>query len=124
MKKILLVEDDPSTSQILTQILQVKGFTVISATTGTEGYEKAVSEQPNLILSDIMMPEMNGFQLTKKIKNSRATKSIPIILISALKKQQKESYAEDKEIIEPDAYITKPVQIPKLLEKINEFLTG
>jgi twitching motility two-component system response regulator PilH len=123
MKKILLVEDDPSTSTLLSQILQAKGFAVINAATGSEGYEKALSEQPDLILSDIMMPEMNGFQLTEKIKNTRATKSIPIILISALKEEQKESYAEDKEIIEPDAYILKPVQIPKLLEKINEYIT-
>ena len=83
MKKALIVEDHPDMVEILTLQLERLGFTVISASNGKEGVEKAIAEKPHLILMDIMMPVMDGREATRIIRSNKNTKNIPILAIYA-----------------------------------------
>jgi len=83
MAKILVIEDAKTESLVMNKILKSVGHTVINAENGTDGLSLTEKEQPDLVLSDIVMPEMDGFQVCRKIKRSPSTKHIPVILISS-----------------------------------------
>ena len=119
MKKALIVEDHPDILEILIQVLETLGFTIVSANTGIEGVEKAITEKPHLILMDIMMPRMNGQEATRLIRTNPETKNIPILAITALFKE-----SEQQDCIKAGCndYILKPFTPEKLLEKIQTVL--
>lgn len=83
-KKVLSIEDDAFLSSLVSGKLIESGFSVITAGTGHDGLSKAKSEQPNLILLDIMLPDMGGFEILEKLKSDPATSSIPVIILSNL----------------------------------------
>lgn len=83
MQKVLIVEDNADWRLLLTMIIKRMGYDVVSATTGTEGVRKALSELPNLILMDLGLPEMSGGDATARIKGEEATKNIPIVIQTA-----------------------------------------
>jgi len=118
--KILLVEDNEMNRDMLSRRLQRKGYEVITAVDGAQGLEMARSEAPQLILMDMSLPVMDGWEATRILKSNTETRSIPIIALTA------HAMAGDREkAIEAgvDDYDTKPVEFPRLLEKI-ELLTG
>jgi len=119
MKKALIVEDHPDILEILIQVLETLGFTIVSANTGIEGVEKAITEKPHLILMDIMMPRMNGLEATRLIRTNPETKNIPILAITAL---FRESELRDCIKAGCNDYILKPFTPEKLLEKIQTVL--
>jgi len=119
MAKILLVEDNEMNRDMLSRRLQRKGFEVVVAVDGQEGVDKATSDKPDLILMDMSLPVLDGWQATRKIKDDPATSSIPVIALTA------HAMSDDRQkTLEAgcDDYDTKPVELPRLLEKIQNQL--
>jgi CheY-like chemotaxis protein len=120
MAKLLLVEDNEYNRDMLVRRLNKKGFEVVIAVDGGEGVAKALSEKPDLILMDMHLPVLDGWEATKQIKDSAEARGIPIIALTA------DAMAGDKEkAMEAgcDDYDTKPIELPRLLEKINAQLS-
>ena len=121
MLTILVVEDNEMNRDMLSRRLRRKGFEVILAVDGAEGVAKAQSESPDLILMDMSLPVMDGWEATRQIKASDASASIPIIALTA------HAMAGDREKAMRagcDDYDTKPVQLTRLLSKIESALAG
>ena len=119
-KTILVIEDQEDNRRILRDLLTNSGFSVVEATTGLQGVEKAAELKPDLILMDIQLPGMDGYEATRRIKAQPALSAIPIIAVT--------SYAlsgDDVKAYEAgcDGYITKPFSPRELLAKVREFLT-
>lgn len=116
MPKLLLVEDNAFNRDILVRRLTKKGHDIVVAVDGGEGVAKALAEKPDLILMDMHLPILDGWEATKRIKESADTKTIPIIALTA------DAMAGDREkAMEAgcDDYDTKPIELPRLLEKIT-----
>lgn len=119
MKKILYVEDNEDNVYMLSRRLKRKGFEVIIAGDGVEGIEQARLEQPALILMDLSLPVMDGWEATRRIKANEETNSIPIIALSAHALQGEREKALDAGC---DDFDTKPVEFVRLMSKIEFFL--
>jgi CheY-like chemotaxis protein len=119
MPKILLVEDNEMNRDMLSRRLERKGFQVVFATDGVEGVGMAGTEQPDLILMDMNMPVLDGWEASRLIKTNPLTAAIPIIALTA------HAMAGDREktlAAGCDDYDTKPVEFQRLLEKITALL--
>jgi len=119
MPTILLVEDNELNRDMLSRRLTRKGYTVAVAVDGEEAVAKAAAESPSLILMDMNIPLIDGWEATRRIKAAPATSAVPIIALTA------HAMAGDREkALEAgcDEYETKPVEFPRLLEKIEAFL--
>ena len=119
MAKILIVEDNELNRDMLSRRLMRKGFEIVMAEDGQKGVEMSVSENPDLILMDLSLPVMDGWEATSTIKNSDETKEIPIIVLTA------HTMAGDREKAlnaGADEYDTKPIEFKRLLGKIKDFL--
>lgn len=119
MKKILLVEDNEMNRDMLSRRLVRNGFEVVMAVNGEQGVLMAQSERPDLILMDMSLPVVDGWEATRRVRASQTTSSIPIIALTA------HAMSGDREkAIEAgcDDYDTKPIEMPRLLEKINALL--
>ena len=117
--KILYVEDNPDNVYMLTRRLKKKGFDIILAEDGKQGVEMALSESPDLILMDLNLPIMDGWEATKYIKANEKGKDIPIIALSAHAMEEHRKSAIDAGC---DDYDTKPVDFKRLLSKISQFI--
>lgn len=114
--KILIVEDNEMNRDMLSRRLIKKGFEIIIAIDGEEGVKKTISEKPDLILMDMSLPVMDGWEATKKLKSNSDTSKIPIIALTA------HAMAQDKEkalAAGCDEYDTKPIDLNRLLSKIS-----
>ncbi len=118
-KVILVVEDEAKTMKLIRDLLQVSGFTTIEATDGEKGVELAKAKKPDLILMDIMMPAMDGYAACHAIKTDKATRAIPVVMLTVLDLELNKVLGKDMGAAE---YITKPVDRQKLLDVINRFL--
>ncbi len=119
MTKILLVEDNEMNRDMLSRRLVRKGYEVAIATDGAQGVEMACSLTPDLILMDMGLPVLDGWQATQQIKATPATRSIPVIALTA------HAIAGDREkclAVGCDDYDTKPVEFTRLLAKIEALL--
>lgn len=128
LKKILLVDDEPDNIEFCEAMLSGIGdFNIESANNGMIGIQKALSFQPDLIVLDVQMPVMNGFQVFKELKKEAITSNIPVIMLTGIATTQGLSYdAKDMEITlgdEPEAYIDKPVE-PETFQKTVSKLLG
>jgi len=119
MAKILIVDDSIELHQLIQERLEADRHKVITANDGEEGLEKAKSENPDLIILDIMMPKMDGFEMCSTLKNDSRYNKIPIIFLSAM--AQQDDFKAGKEI-GADAYIVKPYEPNILLAKIESLL--
>ena len=119
MTKILYVEDNPDNVYMLTRRLKKKGFELIIAGDGQEGIDKAVEENPDLILMDLSLPTMDGWTATAEIKKIEGVKDIPIIALSALAMPEHRDRAIKAGCSD---YDTKPVDIKRLLSKIGQYI--
>lgn len=119
MAKILLVEDNELNRDMLSRRLIRRGFDVTIAVDGGQGADMAVSESPDLILLDMSLPVMNGWEVAQKLKADSATRNIPIIALTAHAMGGDREKALDAGCNE---YETKPVEFKRLLEKMNSFL--
>ena len=121
MARILVVDDSPTEVHVLTAMLQKNGFEVLSASSGEEGVEMATSEKPDLVLMDVVMPGMNGFQVTRKLTKNPETGSIPVIIITTKDQETDRIWGMRQGAKD---YITKPAVEGDLIEKINMALGG
>ena len=119
MAKILLVEDNEMNRDMLSRRLIRRGFDVTIAVDGGQGADMAVSESPDLILLDMSLPVMNGWEVAQKLKADSATRNIPIIALTAHAMGGDREKALDAGCNE---YETKPVEFKRLLDKMNSFL--
>ena len=119
MAKILLVEDNELNRDMLSRRLIRRGFDVAIAVDGGQGADMAVSESPDLILLDMSLPVMNGWDVAQKLKADSATRNIPIIALTAHAMGGDREKALDAGC---DEYETKPVEFKRLLDKMNSFL--
>ncbi len=121
MAKILLVEDNEMNRDMLSRRLRRRGFNVVLAVDGPSGVKMAQTEAPDLVLMDMSLPVVDGWEATRRLKTEAATKHIPVIALTA------HAMSGDREkALEAgcDDYDTKPVELPRLLEKIEALLTG
>ncbi|WP_094673635.1 response regulator [Hydrocoleum sp. CS-953] len=116
MKKILVIEDDKSILTIITDILEAEDFMVIGAKNGRVGIEKAQQEVPDLIICDVMMPEVDGYGVLKSLRENLVTEAIPFIFLTA--KSTKADLREGMEL-GADDYLTKPFTRDELMKAIN-----
>ena len=119
MGKILVVEDNEMNRDMLSRRLERKGFTVLLAMDGAQGVQMAASDPPDLILMDMSLPVLDGWEATRRVKADPATQAIPVIALTA------HAMAEDKEkslAAGCDDFDTKPVELPRLLAKIQALL--
>ena len=119
MARILLVEDNQMNRDMLSRRLTRKGFEVQIAVDGWDGITKAHSESPHLILMDLRMPEMDGFEAVKFLKAEEATRSIPIIVLTACVLARDKERALEAGV---DDFDIKPIQFSRLVEKIHRLL--
>ncbi len=121
MTKILLVEDNEMNRDMLSRRLARKGYEVVIAIDGQQGIELARSETPDLILMDMSLPVVDGWEATRQLKSAPETQSIPVIALTA------HAMAGDREkAVEAGCndYDIKPIELPRLLEKIEALLGG
>ncbi len=120
MPKILVVDDDEMNRDMLSRRLLRKGYDVLLAVNGVEAIERASTERPELILMDLSMPVLDGYEATRQLKSAPETAGIPIIGLSA------HAMVGDREkalAAGCDDYDTKPVELPRLLGKVEAFLS-
>ncbi len=120
MAKILIVDDSPTEMHILKSAVEEAGHVVISAESGEEGVTRATEEKPDLILMDVVMPGMNGFQATRKISKNDATSSIPIIMVTTKDQRTDKEWGLRQGAT---AYLVKPVNKKDLVAKISEVMS-
>ena len=119
MHKVLIVDDETNIRNILDFSLHAEGFEAIGATTGDEAFSLAVSEQPDLVILDVMMPGTSGIETCRRLKADRRTRHLPVILLTA------RTGSEDRaagEAAGADAYITKPFSPHKVVATVEELL--
>lgn len=120
MPKILVVDDDEMNRDMLSRRLLRKGYEVVLAVNGVEAIERAVADRPELILMDLSMPVLDGYEATRRLKSEAGTAGIPIIGLSAHAMVGDREKALDAGC---DDYDTKPVELPRLLGKVESFLS-
>ena len=120
-KKILLIEDDAGLRKPLTEKLSQEGFEVLEATDGDLGLELAFSEHPDLILLDIVMPNMDGIAMAKRLRDDRWGKDVPVIIISNLSGMEK--VEEVLKIGIFDYLVKSDVSLADIVQKVRELLT-
>ena len=118
-KRVMIVDDDPDALSLMEKILTDEGFELIKVSNATEVGLKAAQLSPDLILLDFLMPEVNGFEVTKALRENELTRSTPIMAVTCLSKEQ------DIERIfacGADEYLAKPFKVDQLLEKVRELI--
>ncbi|MBN2119869.1 MAG: response regulator [Candidatus Omnitrophica bacterium] len=117
--KILIVDDEPNFVLVTKKLLEASGYKVIEAYSANEGLEKALEEEPDLILLDIIMPYKDGFKMLAELKKDELTRHIPVIFLTA--KSETNFLFEGKRFGVTD-YIIKPIVAEKLLKYVRKYL--
>lgn len=119
MSTVLVVDDSQTVRQMLSELLQKGGLTVVEAVNGLEAKAKIQAKLPDLVITDLIMPEMNGYELCRWMKNDPSAQNIPILVCST-KDQEFDRYWGMKQ--GADAYITKPFQPGEMLQTVKQLL--
>ena len=117
---VLVIDDDPVILELLRVNFEIEGFDVICATDGEEGFQRAQAEQPDVVISDIMMPRRDGLQLLDDLKADPRTEDLPVILLSAKAQRSEVQHGLD---MGADDYITKPFDPLELIDRLNAVMT-
>jgi two-component system cell cycle response regulator DivK len=120
-RKILIVEDNEDNRELAVKVLRNKGFETVTAVDGEEAIEKAVSEKPDLILLDISLPKLDGYEVAKRLKNMEEFKDIPIVAFTAhaMKGDREKVIAAGFE-----GYISKPINIREFPDQVKLYIRG
>ncbi len=121
MANILIVDDSPTELHVLSGMLEKNGHSVISAADGEEGVARAKAEKPDLILMDVVMPGLNGFQASRQIANDPETSHIPIVIVSTKDQETDKMWGLRQGAKD---YLTKPVKEKELMATIGTLLAG
>ena len=119
MSSILIIDDSPTEIHVLKTMLEKNGFKAITATSGEDGIAAAKAEKPDLILMDVVMPGMNGFQATRALTRDAETAGIPVIIVTTKDQETDRVWGLRQGAKD---YITKPASEPDLIGKINQAL--
>jgi DNA-binding response OmpR family regulator len=122
MKKILIVDDEMDIVKYLSTLFVDNNFEVITAVNGKECFEKALSENPDIITLDITMPLESGVRAFRDLQENEKTKEIPVIIITGVTHDFEKFISTRRQVHPPIAYFDKPIDKDKLLEKIKEIL--
>lgn len=116
MTKIMVVDDDPGIQVLMNKILGKAGYEVTKAVSGEEALEKLKSEKPDLVLLDVMMPGLNGWETLQKIRGDAATKDLPVIMVTVRggEEDREKSFAA-----RADGHVNKPIVVDKLLATVK-----
>ena len=120
-RKILIVEDNEDSRELVAKVLRNKGYMIAEAVDGEEAIEKVVSERPDLVLLDISIPKLDGYEVAKRLKSREDVKDIPIVAVTA------HAMKGDRERIIAagfEGYISKPVNVRELPEQVKSYLRG
>ena len=120
-RRILVVDDEPSIVKMVSKRLEVEGFDVLIAMDGEEGLAKAQTESPDLIVLDLMLPKVNGYEICGRLKQDPRYQKIPIMLFTAKVQAKDEQLGKE---CGADAYIRKPFQGKELVDTIRTLLAG
>jgi two-component system alkaline phosphatase synthesis response regulator PhoP len=124
-KKILLVDDDPDLVEAVSTILESKGYAVAKAYGGVEGLKKVKTENPDLIVLDVMMPDKDGYEVCKELKADKKYRSIPVLLLTAVVSNiptTKYTHQMGRDT-EADDYMDKPVEPDELVKRIEVLIS-
>ena len=116
--KILVVDYNPKNVKLLTDLLSVEGYQLVTAPNGAEALEKVKAEKPDLVLLDVVMPEMNGFEVCRKIRDSHATRLLPVVMVTAYPEEGRVKGIEAG----ADEFITKPVNQAELFARVRSLI--
>ena len=119
--KILLVDDEPSISKVVSKRLELAGFDVITAMDGQDALQKAQNDHPDLIILDLMLPKLNGYEVCTMLKGDARYRKMPIVMFSAKAQEKDEKLGNE---CGADAYVTKPFQAEVLVEQIKSLLAA
>jgi twitching motility two-component system response regulator PilH len=120
MVKVLVVDDSPMVLEMVSAHLKQLGIEVKEANNGAEAVEKLKALTPDLVVTDVVMPQMNGYELCRWIKNNASTKNVPVIMCTT-KSEEFDKYWGMKQ--GADAYLTKPYHPPELIKTIKQLLS-
>jgi twitching motility two-component system response regulator PilH len=119
MARILLIEDSPTESAVMTQLLERNGHVVITSGSAEDGIEACRRERPDLVLMDVVLPGMNGFQATRALSRDAETKAIPVLIVSTKGMETDKAWGLRQGAKD---YIVKPPREDELISRINELL--
>ena len=117
--RVLIVEDNPKNMKIMADLLRVHGYECLQARDGMEGLDTAIREKPDLILMDVQLPRLDGYAVTRSIRQNAGTRSIPVIVVTSFAMKNEEERAREAGC---DEYISKPIDIRKFVETVKRFL--
>jgi two-component system alkaline phosphatase synthesis response regulator PhoP len=120
-KKILIIEDDPGTTRFLVYTLEQEGYKVLSVADGLEGLRQTQYEHPDLIILDIMLPGMDGYEICHRLRQKPETLTVPVLIVSGRARQ------DDKNVglrMGADDYLSKPVDPQTILAKVETLLAS
>lgn len=121
MARILVVDDSPAETHKYVNILAKHGHQVLTATSGSDGIDLASAEQPDVILMDVVMPGINGFQATRQLTRGNSTSHIPVIIVSSKSQDADRVWGERQGAC---GYLTKPVNDRMLMDAVNDVLSA
>lgn len=121
-KKILVVDDEPDVITYLTTLLRDNGFETITAADGKEAFEKALSEQPDLICLDISMPDESGVKCYRNLCENEKTKNIPVFVVTGISRDFKHFIETRRQVPPPKGYFEKPIDRVAFISKIKEII--
>lgn len=113
---ILVIEDDPDQRRLMERTLTTSGYRILTASDGQTGLESALALQPKLIILDVVMPRMNGYQTARALKQNPATSAIPILMVTTKQEPADQFWSSQ---VGADAFLTKPVDIAELIKVVG-----
>jgi two-component system cell cycle response regulator DivK len=120
-KKILVVDDNNDSRELVVKVLKNQGYEMIEAIDGEDALEKAVSEKPDLILMDISIPKINGYEVTKRLKSIEEVKEIPVVALTAHAMRGDRAKALEAGC---EGYISKPINVRELPGQVKSYMRG
>lgn len=115
---VLVIDDDPDQRRFLERVLAASGFRVVSVADGEAGLASARSQRPDIIVLDVMMPRLNGYQACRQLKKDPLTSACPVVMLTAKDQPADQFWATE---VGADAFLSKPIDPPTLLDTLRRF---